>query len=408
MDRRPPRKRSLTELFVNKVKPEGKPFKVWDLKQRGLVLQVQPTGYRSFFTFYCYNNRPHWYVISNAGRIGLDDARRLSARVSLQVAEGNNPEAERRAERSHGTFAELALAYRERYAKKHNKSWQQAAALVDRYLLPKWGRLPASAVSRTDARTILEKVPAPILSNQIRYAGSAIYNWGEKQELVSNNPFRGIDLNPTASRERVLSDSEVPVFWQAFDNAGLARSMALKFILLTGQRPGEVSHMRYEHIVDGWWQMPGAPDAKLGWPGLKNKQSHRVWLSKAAHEVIAAMAADDSASGFVFANSHQGAVNGLDDAMREICATLGIKDKVTPHDLRRTHGSAITRLGFGRDAMNRIQNHVGNDIADVYDRHSYADENKRIMESVADHLMSLVEGRPEDKKVVAGKFWSRR
>ena len=35
--------------------------------------------------------------------------------------------------------------------------------------------------------------------------------------------------------------------------------------------------------------------------------------------------------------------------MRAICAHLGIDDKVTPHDLRRT------ALGFGRDAMNRIQ-----------------------------------------------------
>jgi integrase len=399
MDRRPPRKRNLTELFVNKVKSEEKPFKVWDLKQRGLVLQVQPTGYRSFFTFYCHNNRPCWYFISSADRIGLDDARRLSARVSLQVAEGKNPEAERRAERSHGSFAELALAYRERFAKKHNKSWQQAATLVDRYLLPKWGKLPASNINRTDVRAILDQITAPILANQVRYAGSAIYNWGGKQELVSNNPFRGTDLNPTVSRERVLSDSEVPLFWEAFDQAGLIRSSALKLILLLGQRPGEISAARFEHFRDGWWEMPGKPDPKLHWPGLKNGQSHRIWIPKAAWTVIDELAVDDTSAGFVFGR----AVKGLDRAMREICSTLAITDKVTPHDLRRTHGSTITRLGFGRDAMNRIQNHIEGGIADVYDRHRYESENQKIMEAVADEIMSLVEPRI-DKKVVAGKF----
>ena len=33
--------------------------------------------------------------------------------------------------------------------------------------------------------------------------------------------------------------------------------------------------------------------------------------------------------------------------------------------------------------MNRIQNHKEGGIASVYDRHEYADENKRVMEAVA-------------------------
>jgi hypothetical protein len=60
----------------------------------------------------------------------------------------------------------------------------------------------------------------------------------------------------------------------------------------------------------------------------------------------------------------------------------------------------ITRLGFGRDAMNRIQNHREGGIASVYDRHGYADEDKRIMEAVAARIMALAEGRSEDDKVV--------
>ena len=50
-------------------------------------------------------------------------------------------------------------------------------------------------------------------------------------------------------------------------------------ILLTGQRPGEVAHLRREHIIDGWWEMPGEPVPELDWPGTKNARSHRVWLS---------------------------------------------------------------------------------------------------------------------------------
>jgi integrase len=86
--------------------------------------------------------------------------------------------------------------------------------------------------------------------------------------------------------------------------------------------------------------------------------------------------------------------------MRTICGELGIAEKVTPHDLRRTHGSTITALGFGRDAMNRVQNHREGGIASVYDRHGYAEETKRVMEAVAAKIMAQAEGKSAVGKVV--------
>jgi hypothetical protein len=46
--------------------------------------------------------------------------------------------------------------------------------------------------------------------------------------------------------------------------------------------------------------------------------------------------------------------------------------------------------------MNRIQNHKEGGIASVYDRHQYADENKRVMEAVAAKIMALVAGGPNN------------
>ena len=86
--------------------------------------------------------------------------------------------------------------------------------------------------------------------------------------------------------------------------------------------------------------------------------------------------------------------------MRKICTQLKVP-RATPHDLRRTHGTTVTSLGFGRDAMNRVQNHKEGGIASVYDRHGYADENKRIMEAVAAKILALAEGRALDVNVVA-------
>jgi integrase len=136
------------------------------------------------------------------------------------------------------------------------------------------------------------------------------------------------------------------------------------------------------------------------WPGTKNGTTHRMWLPEAAQALIRELADDDDdrSTGFVFSASGRHAIGSLDVSMRKICAALGV-DKLTPHDLRRTHGTLITGLGFGRDAMNRIQNHREGGIADVYDQYKYTDENQRVMETVAQRILALAEGRAADNVV---------
>jgi integrase len=390
-------KRRLTELFVRKAQPRDKAYLVWDTHQRGLALRVQPTAARAWVVVYSRHGRPRWLTLGAADAIGLSDARRLAAKAMLAVAEGKDVAAEKRAERGAGSFAELAERYVEQYAKRHNKSWQQAANLVRRHAIPKWGKLQASSITRGDIKAMMSRIEAPILANQVLAAVSAIFSWGVKEEIVTTNPCKLVERNPTRSRERVLSESELPLFWKAFDDLDPARGTALKAILLLGQRPGEITYMRREHIIDGWWEMPGQPVAGI-WPGTKNGESHRVWLPKAAQALLAERL-DGNGPGYVLAGPRGSPVHNLDGCMREVCTKLGV-ERATPHDLRRTHGSTITALGFGRDAMNRIQNHREGGITDVYDRHHYEAETKHIMESVATRIMALVEGRAEGENVI--------
>jgi integrase len=383
----PALRRNLTELTLRKIAPKVAAYNIWDLKEKGLVLRVQPSGSWAFKAVYHHHGRPRWYHL---GRMGLADARRMAAKVRLSALEGKDPVAERRAERGSGSFAELAARYVEEFAKRNNKSWRQADALVKRHLLPKWARLDAKTITRADVRALMAKIAAPVVANQTLAAASAIFSWGIKQEVVALNPCLGVERNKTVSRDRTLSDAELPLFWNAFADAGATRAAALKVLLLTGQRPGEVAHMRREHISDGWWTMPGEPVPTLSWPGTKNAASHRLWLPQAARAIIGS-----ATTGFVFEKP----ALSLPAAMKKVCQNIGA-ERTTPHDLRRTHGSTITGLGFGREAMNRVQNHREGGIADVYDRHEYAEENKRVMEAVASHILALAEGRKETARVI--------
>ncbi len=365
-------KRKLTDLFVSTCKPGERDYLIWDEKQPGLVLSVRTTAKKAYKVIYRFHGRPRWLHLGDVRSIGLADARRRAAKIVLDVFDGKDPAAERKAERLTGTFADLASQYVELWAKKHNKSWKQAEALVRRHLLPRWGKLKATAITRADVRAMMIRIDAPIVANQTLAAASAIFSWAIRQEILTVNPCKLVDRNPTTDRERVLSDEEVRLLWEKLDGAQ-------KLILLTGQRPGEVAAMEREYIVDGWWQLPGKPQGN--WPGTKNGRDHRVWLSEPAQALI----------GSHLKQKRNSKVSGV--FMSKVVTELGI-ERATPHDLRRTCLTWITRLGFGRDAMDRVANHRTSSVTDVYDRHGYADEDKLIMAAVARHVMSIVEGTP--------------
>jgi integrase len=385
------RRKRLTEFDVRRTRPEATSFQIWDTDVKGLCVRVQPTGQRSFFVVYTRGGRPRWYHVGDTARIGLSDAREIALEVNLQVIRGEDPVADRRAERGQNTLGEVHRRYVEQHAKRKNKSWKQGEWLIKQYALPRLGNLPVKDVTRAEVRATVGLIDKPVLANQVLANLSAVFSWAMTQDLVTANPCKGITYNPVVSRERVLSDDELPRFWAALDDSVQAR--ALKAVLLLGQRPGEVTRMRREHVVGNWWQMPGAPDPATGWPGTKNGDSHDVWLPQRVRELIG-----EGAAGFVFESGKGGAVTKVDKLMRRICKETGI-ERATPHDLRRTHQTLLARCGHSGDLIDKIGNHRMRRIRRVYNRYDYRPQIQRAMEVTATFIMDLVEGRRPDNVV---------
>jgi integrase len=394
-------KRTLTELLVTRARLA--PGRYYDDRERGLFLRVRESGRRGFYFMYNFHGKTRWYGI---GLVPLADARRIAARLRLAVAEGRDPAQARKDERDAGTFAELARRHVEERSSRRNRSWRQADYLVRTHLLPRWGARIAREITRADVRAAIGAIASPSVANQTRAAASAIFSFGVRNEVITHNPCLGVERHPTRSRERVLSDGELPLVWRALDSAGLVRASALKLILLTGVRPIEARHLRLEHVVDGaWWEMPGAPDAATGWPGTKNSRAHSVYLAPAVREIIAEVA-NGARVGFAFASETGGPVGDLTAAMRAISKALGV-EPVRPHDLRRTFGTRVVGAGYDRRTMDRLLNHADHGVGSVYDRHSHRREDQRVWERVAAAIVAVAEGRPAGAEVVRGVFPSK-
>ena len=63
----------------------------WDTVQKSLVIQVQPTGQRSYKCIYSFRGKARWYTIADVKAIGLAEARKLAGHVMYQVAQGKDP-----------------------------------------------------------------------------------------------------------------------------------------------------------------------------------------------------------------------------------------------------------------------------------------------------------------------------
>jgi integrase len=390
-------KRKLTDAFINKLESGEKPFLTWDTQQFGLVIQTQPTGVSSFKCIYRFNSKPRWVTIGRVDAVRLEDARTEVADILRDIRHGKDPGAERRAKRSKGTLEELHARYINEHAKKKNKSWKKTEDNMKGHVIPRWGKLPAELITRADVKKLMTDLEdRPTLANLMLSSVSAVFSWAVKEEILKFNPCMKIDRNELHSRERTLSHTELQKFWPAFDDCGLLKSSALKLILFTAARPGEVKAMRWEDIKDNsWWELPGKPIGD--WPGTKNGCNHRIPFSKAAQGLLEELHNGET-SGPVFPK-----VGSLDAAMRKLCVKFNIMDKVVAHDLRRTSATIMASLGFTRQDQDRLLNHRDHSVSSTYDRYSYALEDLKIMEAVASEISKRIKGKRESNVFTLGK-----
>jgi hypothetical protein len=187
--------------------------------------------------------------------IELKGARKLAGRILFQVAEGKDPQAERKAERNSGTFEELATRYVEEYSKVENKSWRQADALVRRHLFPKWAKMSAANITRGDVKAVKAGIESPTVANQTLAAASAIFSWAIVEEVagVTANPVKGVSglaaelPRPDAPYE--LDDEETIVWRDVVEAMPADHFIAANFPILTQYCRHVVEARRIEKMI---------------------------------------------------------------------------------------------------------------------------------------------------------------
>jgi integrase len=352
----------------------------------GLVLEVMPSGNRSWRVRYRTGGGrrglTRTFTIGDASVIKLgpavDKAREVLAAVQL---EGRDPQAERQV--SDKTFDALFTDWLERHAKIKKKSWGHDKAMYVRHVQSRLGRMAAEDIKRRDVVAALDdiaRVASGIQANRAQALISAVLNWAVNEGRLDVSPtFRIPKRGAETARERTLSANEISLFWNNLADGplGLKIERVLRLALLTGQRRSEIAEAQKAELDlsahNPSWIIPGAR--------TKNGILHMVPLTPLAAQLFSE-AISDSPTSLVFPGrgSTDNAIDphAVTRAMRRLTLKLSIKN-ATVHDLRRTVGTNLARLGVSKDIRARVLNHVdgARNVTDaVYNRHEFAVEKR--------------------------------
>lgn len=348
------------------------------------------------------------------GPVCLAEEREIERRATAEE------EAKRRQEI---TVEELINLFIRDHSKRKKRSWEEDERALHKDLQP-WASWLVKDVTRRDAKALLDAIDqrgAPVQAFNVLCKARKMWNMAIRWEYTEVNPFALLDPpRPYVPRERVLSDAEIKSLWLSLESReGLSMSgemsRALRLILVTGQRPGEVIGMHSREIDGRWWTIPAERS--------KSKNSHRVYLTDLALELIGTIPED----GYIFpsptnekkgTNNHiagnalamslrrnilganpgypvKGAAgrNKKQAARKEENSTpvnrIGV-EHFRPHDLRRTTVTGMARLRIPRESRERVVNHAVGRLEKTYNLYDFDDEKRIALTLWAEHLQNIL------------------
>jgi integrase len=224
-----------------------------------------------------------------------------------------------------------------------------------------------------------------------------LFNWALERGIVDASPAAAVRAPASeTSRDRVLEPAELAALWWASGELGWPFGPLVRLLVITGQRIGEVTSMRWGHLdLDrAEWCLP----AEL----VKTGRAHTVPLSDLALEIIAGLPRIGD-SPLVFPSPRAGStrpVTNFGKAKRDFDRLSGVTGWRF-HDLRRTTATGLQRLGVRLEVTEAVLGHVSGSragIVGVYQRHEYAPEKRAALDAWAREVERII-GRAERRVV---------
>ncbi|MBB5413731.1 MULTISPECIES: tyrosine-type recombinase/integrase [unclassified Paraburkholderia] len=401
----PRRVDSKSELVFRAAKPRAQPYLLAD--GNGLALRVRPNGTRTWLLRYRRpgTSKENFLSLGPYPDVSLVDARKAATIARNLVRDGTDPVEHRRAESAarkraaEGAFQLVAqkwLAFkRKEWA---DETYRKAEFVVREYLSPALGNKPISTLATPEVKPVLEAIAAhaPNLATKARQYVGGIVTYAIQHGLREDGiplSLRGvIPRHKKGHIPAITKPAEIAPLVQAINTykSPITRA-ALKLTMLTGLRPGMVAAAPWDEVdLDvAEWHVPAGR--------MKMQHEHIVPLPKQAVELLEELEALTGRGHYVFPSPARQKTPHLHrDALSKALRELGFQGKHATHGFRgmlRTVGRE--RLGIDIDILEAQLAHAKRgDVQKAYDRTTFDDDRRRVMQEWADYIDRLCSAKP--------------
>lgn len=371
----------ITKRAVDGLAPDGGTETVlWDTEVKGFGVRARAAGGKSYILHYRAGaGRGAALRKLTIGKHGSpwtpEMARAEAKRLLAEVAADRDPATARQEERNALNFGELIDLYLiEGAGHKKASTLKADRGRIEHHLRPLLGKLRADRIGRTEIERMRNAVAAGKTAEKVgsgdkRRPGSvaiggkgaaaqgvalvsSIYAFAIGRGLCGDNPARGVKKAPVRKVERFLSEAEIARLAETLDaeaqhSGNPFPPAAIKLLLLTGCRKGEIANLRWDH-VDFERECLRLPDSKTG--------AKVVYLNAPARALLRELPRMADSGRVIPGMRANGAGPAIDKVWSRVRNEAGLSD-VRLHDLRHSFASVGAASGLSLPIIGALLGH---------------------------------------------------
>lgn len=381
----------------------------------GLTFTLSASGRAAWILRYRIAGKAKEKTLGQYPYISLAEARRLAAedRAKIQLGVDVAVEKQRAKREAAGAWTVKRLA--EDYLAKSEGRLEQSTLEGQKqrlrdYIYPVIGNVNACDVRPSDLIAIVERASKKSLhvARLVLGVEKAIFAHGLGRHIVESDPASQIKTSallgprPVARTRVMLSEDELKIILPLLPKMGVQNALMAKILLGTAVRLGELVGAKWENVDfenKTWFIPPTDIKGKKG--KARNGDDVRGFIVPLTDSVLkwfSDLKELAFQSDYVLpirsrkkavGDAHMEAVT-LNAAFNKFWKTY-VSDKCqrfTPHDLRSTARSHLSRLGVELLIAERCLNHSLGGLIAIYDQHDYLDERRIALEKLSEFLVS--------------------
>ncbi len=394
----------LSEFTLRKAKPKEKAYRLSD--GGGLHLLVQTNGSKLWQMRYRHLGKENVLSFGPYPLVTLAEAREKRDVAKKQLINGTDPAAQKRLDKiaaetaARRTFGLLADEYIERMVAKGaaEGTVTKTEWLLKNLAAPLANR-PIKDIHPAEILDVLRRIEQSgrrETARRLRGVIGSVFKYAIvtlRADTDPTLPLHGALLPPkVVGRAAIIDENEFGKLLRAIDDydGWPTITAALKFLILTCVRPGEVrGAKRNEFDFDkAIWRIPAER--------MKMRVPHDVPLSKQALQVLEDIWPLSDGAELVFRSIRSKDRPLSDNAFNSALRRMGYeKHEVTAHGMRVTASSILNSRGYDPDVIEAVLAHQDrNAIRRAYNRATYWPQRVELMQEWADLLDELTEAFP--------------